>query len=271
VIGLRPPACGLPRLVAIDLDGTLLRSDKTVSPRTEQALAALRQRGVRVVICTGRPPRSTKAIAQQLGLDSCVIVYGGAAIFDFERDVALARFDMSARTARGVLNALRAAFPQVMLGLETHHGFYLDSAYYASRDGSSEPDGVHDDVGTFIQDTVTKVLVRDGSQDARTLARTLADLPVHCTWSFHDLLEVTAAEVSKRRALQCLSEQLGIPPNQVAAFGDEHNDREMLAWAGRGVAMGNAAPDIKALADVVTCSNDEDGVAEVIEAWLAGC
>lgn len=271
MIDLRPPASNLPRLVAIDLDGTLLRSDKTVSLRSQRALAALRRRGVRVVICTGRPPRSAKAVAQQLELDSCVIVYGGAAIVDFERDLALARFEMSAETARAVLRAIRAAFPQVMLGLETYHGFYLDSAYYASRDGGSEPDGVHDDVGAFIRDTVTKVLIRDGLTDACSLARALAGLPVHCTWSLYDLLEVTAAEVSKRRALEHLSQQLAIPASQVAAFGDEYNDREMLTWAGSGVAMGNANPDIKALADMVTRSNDEDGVAEVIEAWLAGC
>lgn len=274
MIDLRPlpPDCAdLPRLVALDLDGTLLRSDKTVSLRSQRALAALRRRGVWVVICTGRPPRSAKAIAEQLGLASCVIVYGGAAIFDFERNTALVRFDMTAHAARGVLHAIRAAFPRVMLGLETHHGFYLDSAYYARRDDGITPDGVHDDVGTFIHDTVTKVLIRDGLHDARSLARALADLPVHCTWSLYDLLEVTAENVSKRRALQHLSEQLGIPASQVATFGDEHNDREMLAWAGQGVAMGNAHPDIKALADLITGSNDEDGVAEVIEAWLTGC
>lgn len=261
-----------PKLVALDLDGTLLRTDKTISARNRAAVAGLVVRGTAVVVCTGRPPRTARAFAEQLSLVDLGIVYNGGAVYDFGRDRAIERFDFSAETATAAVETLRAAHPGVMCGLETGYGWFVDRGRYdLVRQGrtpyETEPDGVGD-VLDFMREQVTKLLVWHPDVPVRTLAGTLQGLPLHSTWSIPGLLEVVREDVNKRTALARIAADLGITAADVAAFGDQHNDREMLAWAGFGVAMGNADAEVKGLADWVTAGCDEDGVAEVIETWL---
>jgi Cof subfamily protein (haloacid dehalogenase superfamily) len=261
-----------PRLVAFDLDGTLLGSERTLSPRNRAAVAGLVARGVRVVICTGRPPRTTRTFAEQLALVDLAIVYNGGAVYNFAEERALARFDFPSEVARTAVARLRAEHPGVMCGLESAYGWFVDAGRYEIvRQGTvpyeTEPDGVGDIVD-FMQEEVTKLLFWHPSTPTEALARTLADLPVHATWSMPGLLEVVGPEVNKRAALARVAAELGIGAHAVAAFGDQHNDREMLAWAGFGVAMGNADGEVQALADWVAGHADDDGVAEVVERWL---
>lgn len=261
-----------PRLVAFDLDGTLLTSAKTVSPRTQAAVTALVARGVTVVICTGRPPRTASALAAELGLVELGIVYNGGAIYNFRTRTALVRFDFPGEVAQTALARMRARHPGVMCGLEAAYGWFVDTARYdALRRGAfpyeSEPDGVGD-VADFIRAEVTKLLFWHPVEPVEVLAQTLADLPVHSTWSMPGLLEVVGPQVNKCTALERVAADLGLVARDVAAFGDQHNDKEMIAWAGFGVAMANAEAAAKQPADWITGSCDEDGVAAVVEAWL---
>ena len=261
-----------PQLVAIDLDGTLLSRDKTISPRNRAAVAGLVARGVTVVICTGRPPRTARVFAEQLELLDLAIVYNGGAVYSFAEDRALARFDFPGEVAREAVEKLRAAHPDVTCGLEAAYGWFVDTERYdIVRQGvmpyETEPDGVGDTLA-FIQGEVTKLLFWHPTVAPEVLNETLTGLPVHGTWSMPGLLEVVSAEVNKRAALERVAADLGLEAEAVAAFGDQHNDREMLAWAGFGVAMGNADRGVQRLADWVTGDADEDGVAEVIERWL---
>lgn len=261
-----------PRLVAFDLDGTLLSSERTISARNRAAVAGLVERGVRVVICTGRPPRTARVFAEQLELVDLAIVYNGGAVYNFAEERALARFDFSAEVAREAVAKVRAEHPGVMCGLESAYGWFVDSGRYEIvRQGTlpyeTEPDGVGDIVD-FMRGEVTKLLFWHPATPIEALARTLADLPVHATWSMPGLLEVIGPGVNKRTALSRIAAELGFGAHEVAAFGDQHNDQEMLAWAGFGVAMGNATPQVQALADWVTGDADDDGVAEVVERWL---
>ncbi len=261
-----------PKLVALDLDGTLLRSDKTLSERNRAAVAGLVASGTVVVVCTGRPPRTARAFAEQLALVDLGIVYNGGAVYNFATDTAIERFDFSSETAATAIKTLRAEHPGVMCGLETGYGWFIDRGRYdLVRRGrtpyETEPDGVGD-VLEFLRDEVTKLLFWHPDVPVRTLAGTLDGLPLHSTWSIPGLLEVVRADVNKRTALERVATGVGLTAADVAAFGDQHNDREMLRWAGFGVAMGNADPEVQELADWVTLSCDEDGVAEVIETWL---
>ena len=152
------------------------------------------------------------------------------------------------------------------------YGWFVDRGRYdLVRQGETpyetEPDGVGD-VLEFMQEEVTKLLFWHPGVPVRTLAGTLEGLPLHSTWSLPGLLEVVREDVNKRTALERVASAMGLTAADVAAFGDEHNDREMLTWAGFGVAMGNAAAEVRELADWVTLGCDEDGVAEVIETWL---
>ncbi len=261
-----------PKLVAFDLDGTLLRSDRTLSPRNKAAIAGLVARGVRVLICTGRPPRTAKAIAEELALVDLGVVYNGAAVYNFATDTALTRFDYPGEVAHRVLERMRRDYPGVTCGLEASYGWFVDRARYdLLRRGpypyETEPDGVGD-VADFIREDVTKLLFWHADAAVETMHRSLDSLPVHGTWSMPGLLEVVGQGVNKCRALEWVASDLGLKAEEVAAFGDEDNDKEMLAWAGLGVAMANATANVKAHADWVTTSCDEDGVAEVVERWL---
>jgi len=256
-----------PKLVAIDLDGTLLTTRQTVTPRAQEAVQRLTETGVRVVLCTGRPPRTARPYAAQLGLVDLGIVYNGGAIYDFRRNVARHRYDFPGEVARAVIHRMRARYPDIACGLEADYGWFVDTARYERVAYEEEPDGVGDTV-EFVRERVTKLLFWHPTEDAETLSHALADAPVHCTWSMPGLLEVIAPGVNKRVALARVAESLGVGAAEVAAFGDENNDKEMLAWAGCGVAMGNASERVKRIADRVTSTNDEDGVAEVLETWL---
>ena len=271
------PEAFRPKLVAFDLDGTLLSRDKLISERNRAAVAGLVANGVKVVLCTGRPPRTAKVFAEQLGLVDLAIVYNGGAVYSFAENRTLVRFDFPGEVARRAVKKMRAEHPGVMCGLESAYGWFVDSARYdltrreLTQQGAvlyeTEPDGVGDALN-FIQNEVTKLLFWHPGETPEMLNAALSDLPLHGTWSMPGLLEVVGPEVNKRAALKRVAADMGFAAADVAAFGDQHNDREMLAWAGFGVAMGNADESVRTLADWVAGDADEDGVAEVVELWV---
>ena len=259
-----------PELVAVDLDGTLLRTDRTVGPRAKRAIASLQACGVDVSACTGRPPRRVRALAADLALRRA-IVYQGSATYHADDDRVEVHRQMPADVVQHAIATLRAAHPGVMCALETDRGWYVDEALAASphlggHPGEHGPDGVGD-VVDFVGTGVVKLLVRHPERGARDLAGVLADAPVYHTWTTPDLLEVLSHGVNKCVTLAEYAAATGVPQSSVAAFGDQHNDREMLAWAGLGIAMANGSDEAIAAADAVTGTNDEDGVAVVLEAW----
>ena len=262
-----------PSLIALDLDGTLLRSDATLSPRSAKAIRDLRAEKIQIVLCTGRPPRYTESLARELNLEACAVVYNGASICDFRAGTAEHLHQLSGATARAVITKLRDAHPGVLTGLETVHGWYLDSELYEQRKAVLKrrnlplPDGAGDMLD-FLDAGAIKILVRHPELAAPLLAEALRDLDVYATWSSESLLEVQHPKTNKRTALEHLCDKLGLEPSSVAAFGDQNNDVEMLSWAGTGVAVANAAPEAKRAADLITLSNDKDGVAALLETWL---
>lgn len=261
-----------PQLIALDLDGTLLGSDLKVSERTHDAVQKLKTQGVQIVLCTGRPPRYTQSLAEDLGLSETVIVYNGASIHNFEVGTAQHLHQLAPDVAAQVVTAVRQAHPEVSALIETTKGWFIDEALYLKNISNIEKNGVlpdgHGDVLEFLTYGAIKVLFRHPELEAATLAQPLAELNVYTTWSSPSLLEVQHKSVNKRAALIHLCQTLNLDSSQVAAFGDQNNDIEMLTWAGYGVAMGNACDAAKQAADFTTLSNDEDGVAEVLETWL---
>ncbi len=263
----------VPKLVALDLDGTLLTSQGEVSERSVAAIRGLKARGVRVVLCTGRPPRHVRVLAEQLEIADLVLAFNGAVVVNFATDSFEYRHSLDRDLAFESVARLRTCHPEVMAGLETRRGWYWDSALFELRRAGLEARGLpfptgHGDVCDFLGEDAVKLLFRHPSLSAPTLVKALHGLPVYATWTSEKLLEVMARSVNKREALEHLCEKFGFRAADVAAFGDQNNDREMLAWAGYGVAVANAAPEAKAAADFVTGSNDADGVAAVLEGWL---
>lgn len=262
-----------PKLIALDLDGTLLTSEGQVTKRSMSVISKLKAAGIKIVLCTGRPPRYIKALADELGLADLVVAYNGAALVNLSTLSTEYRHQMSKDEALELLRLMRQTYPEVMAGMETYHGWYLDERLFDLRKPQLEarnlafPDG-HGTLETFLRDKVIKVFFRHPSLGAEALSQALTGLHLYCTWSGNHLLEVMAETVNKQEAIAFLAERYGFASSDIAAFGDQYNDKELIAWAGCGVAMANATDDLKACANYITSSNNEEGVALVLERWL---
>jgi len=256
-----------PRLAAIDVDGTLLRSDGTVSPRTRDALAAVRQHGVTVVLVSARHPGSLAEIARAAGLGGLAICGNGATVYDLDNERVVRERTLASEVAERLVRTLREKVPGVRFGVEA--GAQLSFEPEFSAWDWEPPAGTRlADALELVGDPVTRLIVRHESYEVEVLAALVRDLAgssasvvVPGEWT----VELSAAGVNKAAALAELCDDLGLEASDVIAFGDFLNDLPMLAWAGRSVAVANAHPDVIEEADEVTASNDEDGVAMVLE------
>ncbi|MFD8567032.1 Cof-type HAD-IIB family hydrolase [Streptomyces sp. NPDC059639] len=282
--GPRIPAPSAPRLIATDLDGTLLRDDKTVSPRTVAALAAAEKAGIEVFFVTGRPARWMDVVSDHVHGHGLAICGNGAAVVDLHGGPGKHRFvkirELTVPDALEVVRILRAAAPGTSFAVERTGGLHHEPTYpplHVEPGESVAPAEkllAEDFAGPDVADQpVLKLLAfhPDLGPDAfLTLARTaVGDLAAVTRSSPSALLEISARTVSKASTLELCCQERGISAADVVAFGDMPNDMEMLAWAGRSYAMGNAHPDVLTAATGVTGTNNEDGVARVIEELLA--
>jgi len=259
-----------PRLVASDLDGTLVRSDGTVSPRTVAVLARVEEAGVPFVMVTGRPPRWMAEVSRQTGHRGIAVCANGAVVYDLHTEQVVQSSLLEQDVATEVATALRAALPDIAFAVERPDlGFGHEQTYVPSWE---QPDHRPMPVEQLVSGGVVKLLARHrglGSDALLAAARDAVGDRATLTHSSNDgLLEVSAAGISKATGLAVLARQHGVAPGQVVAFGDMPNDLPMLAWAGRAVAVANAHAEVLAVADEITGRNDDDGVAQVLERWF---
>ncbi len=261
-----------PRLIALDLDGTLLDAELRISERAKRVLQRAVAAGTDVILCTGRPPRMTHAYADELELERS-IVFNGASFVDQRDRTCVHHHVLSAEEAGAVVQRLREGVPDVGIGLETTNGWFLDEAIYENRrirfesQGLPLPDGIGA-IEQFLGGGAIKVFARHPERSVAELAAAIEGVAGYATWSGKYLLEVMHPAVNKRNALERLCLELGLRREDVAAFGDNHNDVQMIEWAGHGVAMANASPGAKAAAGEVAASHTEDGVAQILERWF---
>jgi Cof subfamily protein (haloacid dehalogenase superfamily) len=256
------------RAVASDLDGTLLRSDGTLDERSRRALAAVEAAGVMVVICTARPARWMRPLAEATGHRGVAICANGGVVWDLHTDTPLEEFPLEPEIAREIVAALEEGLPGGNWAVERASGFGHEPSYEPRW---PVPDGtVIEAVDVLVSQPSLKLMLRHRDlmadellQRARQLVGHLAELS-HSN-SADSLLEIAAAGVSKASALTRVCAERGIASEEVIAFGDMPNDLPMLRWAGHAVAVANAHPELLEAADEVTTSNDEAGVARVLE------
>ncbi|MFG2997499.1 Cof-type HAD-IIB family hydrolase [Streptomyces sp. NPDC048340] len=267
-----------PRLIATDLDGTLLRDDKSVSARTIAALAAAEEAGIEVFFVTGRPARWMDVVRDHVHGHGLAICANGAAVVDLRGEPEFVEVRALPRsTALKVMEALRAAAPGTSFAVELTTGINYEPAYppFFQDPGAN----VATAEKLLAEDTdensapVLKLLAHHGElapDEFLTLARSVAGTYASITRSSPTaLLEISGLGVSKASTLELCCEERGISPTEVVAFGDMPNDIEMLVWAGTSYAMANAHPAVIAAASGRTVANNEDGVAVVIEQILA--
>jgi Cof subfamily protein (haloacid dehalogenase superfamily) len=268
------------RLVATDIDGTLLRSDGTVSDRTRAALQAAHDTGLGIAFVTGRPPRWLDVLVEQTGYRGVAVGANGAVLYDTGSEEILAAHLLDRELMLQLGAELRAAYPEVQFAIEYGRGFGAEPEYVHEWDINPPYDrrGVPiapPRIASFVDLTTeagVKLLAKERNVDADEfmLAATklLGDRATVTHSSSFGLLEISAPGVTKASGLAELAESLDIEPAEVVAIGDMPNDLPMLQWAGRSYAVANAHPEVRAVADEVTISNDEDAVALLIESLL---
>jgi Cof subfamily protein (haloacid dehalogenase superfamily) len=260
----------LPPVVATDLDGTLLRSDGTVSDRTRAALAAVEDAGALVVFVTGRPPRWMPPVVEQTAHRGIAVCANGALVYDLHTETVVEEHLIEPEIASELVHALRAELPGLVFAVERgERGFAHEAAYRPAWKVDNMTVG---DLNDIVGEPMAKLLARHPDLDADTLlerAHAIVGELATLTHSSRDgLLEVSAAGVSKASTLELLCREHGHGAEDVVAFGDMPNDLPMLAWAGWSVAVETAHPDVIDVVDEVTASNDDDGVALLLERWL---
>jgi hydroxymethylpyrimidine pyrophosphatase-like HAD family hydrolase len=259
-----------PRLVASDLDGTLLGPDHEVSPRSRAALAALAAAGVPFVAVTGRAPRSLGPL-EGTAAGRVVVCANGAITWDRIAGRVLAQHRLDAGTAVEVVERLRRRLPGLTAAVERPDGTLAhEPGYRPSRPWPGSPRPLPEIVGGGV----LKVVVHSagGGPDAlRVAVQELVGAQVTVTASASGpYVEIGPPGVDKASGLAVVAAGLGVVAADVVAFGDMPNDVSMLRWAGRGVAVANAHPDVLAVADEVAAHHGEDGVARWLEQLLGG-
>ncbi|APU41391.1 HAD family hydrolase [Streptomyces sp. NPDC056254] len=268
----------MPRLIATDLDGTLLHDDKSVSPRTVAALAAAEEAGIEVFFVTGRPARWMDVVADHVHGHGLAICANGAAVVDLHagREFVQVRA-LPRQAALSVVEALRAEAPGTSFAVELTTGINYEPDYppFFKDPGAklATAEELLHEYADASAPPVLKLLAHHADitpDEFLVLARSAAGAYASITRSSPtSLLEVSGHGVSKASTLALCCAERGISPEEVVAFGDMPNDVEMLSWAGTSYAMGNAHPDVITAASGRTVANNEDGVAVVIERILA--
>ncbi|MFB6394020.1 HAD family hydrolase [Polymorphospora lycopeni] len=266
----------LPRLIATDLDGTLLRADRTVSARTAATLERMSAAGTHVVAVTGRPVRWLAGVFEQLKAPLPAVCANGAVVYDPVGDEILRADPLAPDLLAEVARRLRAEIPDVMFAVEIEDGRRMlhEAAWptlWEDGDPSIRLVDLPDDLLTA---PAVKLLARatahqDPDAFVRLVAGALAGVAEATHSSRSGLVEISAAGVTKAAGLAWLCTRYGVTADEVVAFGDMPNDVPMLTWAGTAVAVANAHPAVREIADRVTLSHEEDGVAAYLEKLLA--
>jgi Cof subfamily protein (haloacid dehalogenase superfamily) len=251
------------RLAAIDLDGTLLRSDGSLSERTRAALVAT---PLEVVLVSARGPRGVGEVVDAAGLSGAAIASNGGAIVDLATRRVVRERAIETEVAAALVREIRERLPGVLFAVERdtfahEHGF-------AAWNWTPPPGTRIGDALELLEEPPRKLVVLHAEQALDAVADAVRDVvgdraTVYISGEW--VVEISAAGVNKATALAEVCEERGVASEEVVAFGDQQVDVPMLAWAGHGVAVANAHPDAIAVADEVAPTNDEDGVAVVLE------
>ncbi|MDG9718554.1 HAD family hydrolase [Streptomyces sp. DH24] len=267
------PTGGFPyRLIATDLDGTLLRSDQSVSRRTREALAAATAAGAAHIVVTGRAVPWTRHILDDLGYDGLAVCGQGAQVYDAGAHRLLTTVTLDRQLAGLALAKIEAEIGPLYLAASRDglDGEVLVGPGYAVQ--GTLPATPFTDASDLWTAPLNKIYVQHptlSDDELAEVARQTAGGFVTVTMAGEGIVELLPLGLSKATGLSLAARRLKLKAADTIAFGDMPNDLPMFAWASYGVAMANAHEELKAVADEVTVSNDEDGIAVVLERMLA--
>jgi len=269
------------KLVCIDMDGTLLDSKKNVSQRNLEAIEKSHKLGVKIAICTGRIFTSAKYYGEIIGVKAPIIASNGAYIREKDRDEVIYKSVLGYENCKIIFSVFKKY--GIVPHFFTSDSIYTEkliyfSAYYNEENKKLEKENqvaikITDQWEKVFQDNeleiIKAVAVDDDLHKVAQAKRELRKISsVEVVSSHNNNFEVMCRDTSKGRGVEILSEFYGFSPEEIICIGDNENDLSMIKFAGLGVAMGNSNDEIKKAADYVTSTNDEDGVAEVLENYI---
>lgn len=262
-----------PRLIATDLDGTIVAHYGSISQRTIEAFHRAHELGVEIFFVTGRPPRWTQELRDNFSFGHGILV-NGAMHYDIFKKEILESWFIPVENQLQVVERLRKVIPNVAFAFDTSHHFHRERRYEPKWDVGVD-DSPYDRIEDAMKEPVAKILARCAAQDFTsdemlTLAEEELEGIVTVTHSnaWDSLLEISAPGVSKGSTLALLASRLGITAEESVSFGDNPNDFSMLRWAGRSWAMADGHPDARLHAKFVAAPHEDDGVAIEIERLL---
>lgn len=256
------------RLVATDLDGTLLGPTGAVSSRGANAIRAARAAGIHVVPVTGRPPQALWHLAKAANLGPFGVCSNGAAIVDLEHQQVVEVRRLPGEIALRMVSLVREAVPGTLFAVDDLECFSHERGFFNGVVDWQERIDEVADIAPILQAGCVKLIARRPGMGAIELIERLESRvgrEGHVTTSGLDWVDIGAAGVSKAYALERVCEALGVAVGEVVAIGDNHNDLSVLAWAGQAMAPANAIAEVLAAADRVLPANSDDGVALLLE------
>lgn len=275
----------VPALVVTDLDGTFLSSDGTVTAVNAEAVRQWCGLGRHFLVATGRPPRWLDCLDDLGDVRPLVIASNGALVYDCATSEVVASHPIDATTVLEVVADVRAAIPGASFGIEHGWRFGHEPGYQRYFDPDHEPEGIT--VGEVVEllthdvvrsaggrGDVVKLLVQDHSLQPDDLARRVTPVVgdrltvTHSAANGLGLLELSAPGVTKATTLAEVCARLGVARQEVAAFGDMPNDRDMLEWAGHAFVMADAHPSLHTVGTMIG-RNTDSAVGRVMATWLA--
>ncbi|MDT0000966.1 Cof-type HAD-IIB family hydrolase [Listeria cossartiae subsp. cayugensis] len=272
--------------IILDIDGTLLNDDKKISAKTKEALITAQQNGVKLILASGRPTTGMHLYAEQLEMEKyhgLLVSYNGAKVVDCQTKEELFNQALTVSEGKAVLEHMKNFEVKVMIDKDDYmyvndvfdcfvpyKGEEINIIQYESRGGNFKL-CEKDDLAAFLDYRISKILTAGDpaymQENYQAMMAPFKD-SLNCVFTADFYFEFTAQGIDKAKALDTVLSPLGIHPENIIAFGDGHNDITMVEYAGTGIAMSNAVPELKAAASSVTLSNNEDGIAHVLNSLI---
>jgi 5-amino-6-(5-phospho-D-ribitylamino)uracil phosphatase len=262
-------------LIALDLDGTLLKDDKTISYKTKHVIQKAREAGHVVMIATGRPFRSSEMYYRELQLDTPIVNFNGAFVHHpKDKNWGMYHSPLEISVAKDIVDAC-SSFKFYNIIAEV-----IDDVYFHYHDEKlldlfsfGDPHITTGDLREFLQKSPTSMLIHSNEEQVKKIRNHLSEVHAevieHRSWGApFPVIEIIKSGLNKAIGLKYASDYFDIPPERIIAFGDEDNDLEMLEYAGHGVAMANGIDEVKAVANETTLSNEEDGIGHYLNDLL---
>jgi 5-amino-6-(5-phospho-D-ribitylamino)uracil phosphatase len=259
-------------LIVLDLDGTLLKDDKTISNRTKKTLLTLKDQGHQIMIATGRPYRSSEMYYRELGLNTPIVNFNGAFVHHpTYTNWGSYHTPLDIKVAKDIVEACdQFKYHNIIAEVRDDVYFHYHDEKLIDIFKLGNPKVTTGDLRHFLETNPTSMLIHTEPEHVASIRKHLSEVHAevidHRRWAdpFH-VIEIVKTGLNKAVGIQKVAQYFDIPQSKIIAFGDEDNDLEMLDYAGCGVAMGNAIPVLKSVANDTTLSNEEDGIALFLE------